>query len=85
MMNIPFDDGGFGPEHEEGDQPQEQEGFPQVQFDEEAWDDTEILQIFDEAVRSHVTKGEKQKSKDKKEKAEESSAKVRSLYIFAVF
>ena len=61
IMQIAFDDGGFA---------LDDEGKPSlnVAFDtDDAWDDTEILQIFDAAVRSHVTKG--QPSKNKKEKS----------------
>lgn len=68
-MNITFDDGGFaldGADRTSLNVP--------LDAGDDAWDDTEILQIFDEAVRSHVTKG--QPRKNKKEQDKPSSSKV---------
>lgn len=66
-MQIAFDDGGFALDDEE-------KPSLNIAFDTgDAWDDTEILEIFDAAVRSHVTKG--QPSKKKKEKEKSSTSK----------
>lgn len=59
-MQIAFDDGGFALDDME-------KPSLNMNFDSDAWDDTEILQIFDAAVRSHVTKGQPSKGKKSKD------------------
>jgi hypothetical protein len=60
-MQIAFDDGGFALDDVE-------KPSLNIDFDtDDAWDDTEILEIFDAAVRSHMTKGQPGKSKKEKE------------------
>jgi hypothetical protein len=59
-MQIAFDDGGFALDDME-------KPSLNMNFDSDAWDDTEILQIFDAAVRSHVTKGQPNKGKKSKD------------------
>ena len=58
-MQRAFDDGGFALDDVE-------KPSLNVSFDHDAWDDTEILEIFDAAVRSHTTKGTPAKSKKSK-------------------
>lgn len=61
---IIFDDGGYGGENEvDTNKLSLNDQFG----DEDAWDDTEILQIFDAAVRSHTTKGQLNKNKNRKQ------------------
>lgn len=68
-MQIAFDDGGFALDDEE-------KPSLNITFDtDDAWDDTEILQIFDAAVRSHVTKGQPSKNKNKNKKENSSGSK----------
>jgi hypothetical protein len=76
-MQIAFDDGGFAL-----DDVEKPSLNMNIDADDDAWDDTEILQIFDAAVRSHVTKG--QSSKCKKGKEKENSSILKEVDVYAL-